>query len=272
LPDLTRRNYTGDTAISEAGEGRFEATITDNWLVGRGAHGGFLAGVTVRAMLAVAGHDRPMRSFTMHFMRPPTTGPITVTPVIERAGRSAVFLSARVGQDGRTVANALAALSSRFVDLAHEDSPAPKIAPPDELAGIPKGSGAAFLDNFDLRWGLGEEMFSGSDKALVGGWLRTDPPELLDTAMVATFMDTFPPAVFPLLGTEPLVAPTLDYTVHFRDEFPLKDAGPDDFYLGSFTSSLARDGFFEEDGRLWDGSGRLIAQSRQMALLLKPGD
>jgi hypothetical protein len=35
-----------------------------------------------------------------------------------------------------------------------------------------------------------------------------------------------------------------------------------------FRSGLAHDGFFEEDGELWSADGRLLAQCRQLALLL----
>jgi hypothetical protein len=35
-----------------------------------------------------------------------------------------------------------------------------------------------------------------------------------------------------------------------------------------FRSSLAGEGFFEEDGRLWAPDGTLLAHSRQLALTL----
>jgi acyl-CoA thioesterase len=59
-------------------------------------------------------------------------------------------------------------------------------------------------------------------------------------------------------------APTIDLTIHFRS--PLPAAGP--LLLGRFTNSYVRDGFFEEDGRLWSPDGTLVAQSRQLGLLL----
>jgi acyl-CoA thioesterase len=59
-------------------------------------------------------------------------------------------------------------------------------------------------------------------------------------------------------------APTIDLTVHFRSPLPL----PDSLLLGRFTSTLVRDGFFEEDGQLWAPDGSLVAQSRQLGLLL----
>ena len=56
---------------------------------------------------------------------------------------------------------------------------------------------------------------------------------------------------------------------------PLDDAGlatisAPHAYLLSFRSNTARHGFFEEDGELWSANGILLAQSRQLALLLDP--
>jgi hypothetical protein len=40
------------------------------------------------------------------------------------------------------------------------------------------------------------------------------------------------------------------------------------YLLGRFTNSYVRDGFFDEDGELWTPDGTLVAQSRQLGLLL----
>ena len=51
-------------------------------------------------------------------------------------------------------------------------------------------------------------------------------------------------------------------------ELPLPDAQPHDFYLAVFRTRTARDGFLEEDSEIWSRDGRLVAQSRQLGLLL----
>ena len=57
---------------------------------------------------------------------------------------------------------------------------------------------------------------------------------------------------------------------HDRPDAPLPGAAAvdDSLLLGRFASRLVRDGFFEEDGELWAPDGTLIAQSRQLALLI----
>ena len=42
----------------------------------------------------------------------------------------------------------------------------------------------------------------------------------------------------------------------------------DTLLLGRFRNSLVRDGFFDEDGELWLPDGTLVAQSRQLGLLI----
>jgi len=54
----------------------------------------------------------------------------------------------------------------------------------------------------------------------------------------------------------------------FQGPRPLPLPLPDEPLLGRFRSTLVRDGFFEEDGELWTPDGTLVAQSRQLGLLL----
>ena len=59
-------------------------------------------------------------------------------------------------------------------------------------------------------------------------------------------------------------APTIDLTIHFRAPLPLDGT----LLLGRFRTRLVRDGFFDEDGELWAPDGTLVAQSRQLGLLI----
>ena len=86
--------------------------------------------------------------------------------------------------------------------------------------------------------------------------------------MVALFADAYWPAPFATLP-EMRPAPTIDLTVHFRTALPLPAADdPHPFLLTRFASTTAQEGFFEEDGEVWTTDGTLVAQSRQLALLL----
>src|SRR6185369_7204551 len=117
-----------------------------------------------------------------------------------------------------------------------------------------------YLRNFEVRPALGDRPFTGSDRAEVGGWIRTADTHVADAPAVAAIMDAWVPSVFPR-ATSPVVCPTIELTVHFLGPLPVDGARAEDHYLARFRSSAARDGFFAEDGELWTPDGVLIAQS-----------
>ena len=94
-------------------------------------------------------------------------------------------------------------------------------------------------------------------------------PRPLDALLATALMDFWPPSMFNRIGAVTGV-PTVDLTVHLRAELPPADARDDDWYLVTFCSRLSAEGFAEEDGELWSRAGRLLAQSRQLALVLAP--
>jgi len=65
--------------------------------------------------------------------------------------------------------------------------------------------------------------------------------------------------------------PTIDLTIHFRAPEAAAIADPDAPVLGVFRSTDAAEGLIEEDGELWSPDGVLLAQSRQLALLVPVG-
>jgi acyl-CoA thioesterase len=63
-------------------------------------------------------------------------------------------------------------------------------------------------------------------------------------------------------------APTVDLTVHIRTPLPAPGMRPEDAVLVSFRTREVSQGLLEEDGEIWSRDGRLLAHSRQLALLL----
>lgn len=262
--------FTESTAVTRSHDGLYEANLDKAWWVFRGPHGGYLTAIILRAITAaVDSPDRAIRSFTTHFIAPPTEGPVQIVPKIERAGRSITYVSARLVQEGTTMATSLAALSRSWSGIDYDYAPAPEIAPPDQCTPTPSDSPMlpAFTRNFDVRWGIGPFPYSGEEDTTIGGWLRLIEPQVADAPAVACMLDAWAPAILPR-ATEPVVAPTIDITMHFRSPLPLDHAPEDGFHLFRMRSTLARDGLFEEDGELWAPDGTLIAQCRQLALAL----
>jgi acyl-CoA thioesterase len=262
--------FEADTAVADLGGGRFTAEMSERWWVGKGPNGGYVAAVILRAIQASASAERAPRSLTVHYQRAPLVGPVEIRVEVEREGGRVTFLSARMEQDGRVQATAQAVLSENWSDDGgFSELTMPDAGEPGKLRTIDPETRASrpnMLQNYRLRPALGEPAFSGGPP-YTGAWIRSREPRLLDAPLAAAFLDTWFPAPFVRLE-RPQGAPTIDYTVHFRSPLPPAGATPEDPYLVAFKSSIARHGFFEEDGELWSADGTLLAQSRQLALLL----
>ncbi len=268
MPETTR--FDRDTAVAPLGPGRFEGRVDEGWWIERGPNGGYVAAILLRALTAsLEDPARAPRSLTVHFTAAPAAGPVEITTRTEREGGSLTTLSGRMEQSGRLVALALAAFSRPRAGPEYADAVPPPVAQPQAIEPLVGSRGAAppLLERFDFRPAVGAHPFSGSKQALTGGWMRLSEPRTADPALATLLLDAWLPALFPRV-TEPVAAPTVDFTVHYRAPLPPSDARADDHLLGVFSSKVSAEGFWEEDGELWSPGGVLLAQSRQMALAL----
>jgi acyl-CoA thioesterase len=266
---MTESRFAIDTAVTHVGDGRFSARIDSGWWIMRGPNGGYVAAILLRALQIETGDpQRAPRSLTVHFLSPPEEGPIEIETRVERSGRSLSTVSARMTQQGRPIAQALCALSAPRPGRDLVELEMPDVLPPEQCPEIERR--IPIHDRYEVRWAYGDRPFSASDSALSGGWIRLREPRVADAPLVAAYSDSLPPSLFSVLadGESTRGVPTVDLTVHFRAALPLPDATPDEWTLAVFRSRYARDGFVEEDGELWSPSGRLLAQSRQLAVLL----
>jgi len=260
--------FDTDTAVWPGSEGGFETRIDPGWWVVSGPNGGYVAAILLRALaLAVGDPARAPRSLTVHYTSPPQAGPASIETRVERTGRSLTTVSGRLLQDGKLRALALGAFSTQREGPEFADARMPEVLPPERCGAWEKR--IEIHDRYEQRWAIGAPPFSGSERALAGGWIRLPEPRALDALAVAAFTDAFPPAVFSRLRDPALAGgvPTIDLTIHFRSALPVLEARPDGWLLAVFQSRMARGGFVEEDGEIWTRDGVLIAQSRQLALL-----
>jgi acyl-CoA thioesterase len=268
--------FERDTTIETVAPGHHRARLGDGWWIGPGPNGGYMAAVMLRAITAAANDPaRAPRSLTVHYVRRPARGVADVHTTIERAGRSLSTVSARLVQDGRVVAVAVAALSeARRVERSFALPPVrmPEAIPLARAAVWRAADGspaAGFHDRFEMRWAIPETPWSGSRTARSAAWIRLAEPRAIDAAVVALYADALPPAVFSVAREWEDVGPvpTVDLTVHFRAPLPLTGIATGDFLLCRFETRAVSEGFLEEDGEIWTADGRLVAQSRQLAIL-----
>lgn len=262
--------FERDTAVTPAGEGVWDVTISDRWAVPRGPNGGYIAALMLRALEAAVGDpDRAPRSLTLHYLRPPVPGqPARIHVSLERVGRTLTSLSARLIQEERPMVVALAAFAADFPTAIDYATPPPDVGlPPARLHTVTSAPG---IPEIALRTAMvpvfGPPDDQPAQEAVAGGWLRLAEPRVADAAALAFYVDAWLPAPFALLKA-PVPAPTIDLTIHFRTRLPYPGMVADAPVLARFSSTTSHGGYFEEDGTIWAPDGTLLAQSRQLALL-----
>jgi acyl-CoA thioesterase len=277
--------FDRDTAIrlqSRSNDGApgtaFAAEVSPDWRAGRGPHGGYIAAMLLRALIAaIDDPTRAPRSLTIHYARAPQPGPVSILVVIERQGRSLSTLSARMEQDGKLIALALAAFSVPWSAPEILELPLPEVGapdPPDRSSGPLFKGAPPFTRHILVQPRIGAVPFTGSDHPMeLGSWLGLREPRAIDAISLAFFADAlFSPPFIRL--TEPATTPTVDLTVHFRKPLPaaVGDAPAEpELCFARFRSGLVQDGFFEEDGVIWAADGTVLAQSRQLGIVMPLG-
>ena len=261
--------FDDDIALEPGANGVLDGEIAPGWHTPRGPLGGYVMAIVLNGMIRAVDDDaRQPRSLTVHFLRPPRDGPVAVAPTVERSGRTMTNVTARLVQDDKLIALAVAAFGTAWEGPLLDDAPIPDVAGPDpdrpSAADLRDGRPRpAFTERLTMQHRFGDPPFSSSAHGETGGWLGLREQRPLDAAAIVVLADAWFPAPWPRLK-DLAPAPTIDLTVHFRAPLPL----PDGILLGRFRSRLVRDGFFEEDGELWAEDGTLVAQSRQLGLLM----
>jgi acyl-CoA thioesterase len=265
--------FDDDTAATELAEGAWQLDITPRWNIGTNPNGGYLLAALAQPLRHIAARQgKPdLLTITAHYLRPTSVGVADVTVEPVRSGRRHVHLAARLVQDTERV-RALAAfgdLTEATAKPALARGEPPDLPPPDECVGrtAPGGPGdgpPSMMHRFESRFAPDTPWMAGrvSEETVITGWIRFADGRPPDVASLPLFADAFPPAIFALGPTG--WVPTVELTVHVR-------ARPVPGWLRCrFETRFVAGGYLEEDGEVWDDAGRLVAQSRQLALLLGP--
>jgi acyl-CoA thioesterase len=257
---------------------RFTGTFSDRWFIDRALHGGHVIAAMVRAVeAAVADPTRSIRSLTNHYVLPAKAGSFHIDVTIERSGRTLTNVSARLMQQGQTVALALAAHGGPWESYDWDHTEMPRVPAPEDCPDLWEGTGGFtnLHKNWQYRLAMGPAMRSGKitdtarTESTSGGWVRLAEPRPVDAAIAAALTDTWVPLPFTYIDdAHPIIFPTIELTVHFLDALPLPgDTGEDPCFVWHRIDT-SRLGFVVQDTEVWTRSGRLIARGRQNALLI----
>jgi hypothetical protein len=259
--DATHVDPDGSTSI-EAG-----------WDIGGNANGGFLLALVANHMRAVAGRVDPI-TVTGHYLAPGSPGPVQIATEVVKAGKRFATVSATMRRDGRPMLQVL----GTFGDVTDRDASGPdfemtamsppELPPMQDCERRANSQGAVsvpMMAHLDVRLRPQDVGFVTGRRSGVGeiaGWFAFADGRPIDTLALLLVCDALPPAVFNLDLPSGWV-PTIEYTVHVRG---VPTPGP---LRCVFRTRLVSDGFLEEDGEVWDADDRLVAMSRQLALLAR---
>lgn len=256
--------FAAATAVEPAGDGVWQAEIVSGWDIAGNANGGYLLAIAARAASEACGRPDPV-SVTAHYLTPAKPGPVTVAASVLKEGKRFSTVSATMSSGERPVAAILGSFSELGTDRAPErvESAPPDLPLPEHCVPVEPTETfpPPFVGRVELR--LHPEMARFAEVPglpRVSGWFRLRDEEPIDTLALLVAVDSFPPTVF--FSALPIAwVPTLELTAHVR-------ARPAAGWLRcTFTTRFITGGFLEEDGELWDSTGRLVAQSRQLALV-----
>jgi acyl-CoA thioesterase len=242
----------------------FEAHLDRAWWVAdSGPWGGYVAALLTKA-IGEAVPELPVVSLTVHFLRRFREGAAQVTVDVEALGRRVGHVVARLAQDGRAGAVALATLGHNPQEDFVTDFPRPEAPPPDEVRRRAESS-HPYMQHLDVRPTVLVRPWSGDNDGTLAGWIRLVEPRPLDLPLLAALPDGWMPGTWARLqNTSGKV--TVDLTTHFR-----ADLGPGDdgwWFVRVRTRHVER-GFADEECEVWGGDGRLLSQTRQLVLLAR---
>src|SRR5215207_5479345 len=258
-----------DTAVTRVADGRWSAQIDPGWSsIGGAPNGGYTLSVALAAATQAVPGTEPL-STSVHFVKPAVPGPAEIEVELVKRGRLKSTVSARLSQDGSERLRVLATCADRAaLGWPAEFAPQrPQIPGPEDCQAPPVAAGAeaTIAARFDYRVTPQTRWVTGtkSGQARLDGCIRFADGREPDLAALPLFVDAFPPAIYEV--ADAVLVPTLDFTVHLRRR-------PAPGWLQARLETRALDGgIIDEDGELWDSAGRLVATSRQLALVLPFG-
>jgi hypothetical protein len=266
--DSVPASFETATAVRRADGGGIVADLDPGWDVGGNIlNGGYLLAVIGRAAVLDSPHPHPV-AVSASYLRATGPGSATLTVTPGPAGRtlahSSVVLS---GADGPTL-SAQVTTATLGSEPPVYSRPMPDVPPVEECLSAQAGDDLGGhpvpevglrrrvqtrLDPATAGWAVGRP----SGEPVMRGWVRLTDGSAPDPYSLLLFADVLPPTSWSigLMGW----APTVQLQVLVR---ALPAPG---WCLVEASASEVADGWLDEDYRIWDSTGRLVAQSRQLA-------
>ena len=271
--DPARSAFDLATAVTAGEGGVLGAVLDPGWDVGGGVlNGGYLLAVAARAAVLGSPHPHPV-ALSASYLRAPAAGPAALTVVPGAAGRTLAHSQVTLADAGGPALTANVTTATLGDDDPAYTRPRPDVPPVEECLSVAEHRGLVpagvpvpglslrvdtRLDPATAGWAFGRP----SGEPVLRAWMRFSDGRAPDPLALLLFADALPPTSFALgdLGW----APTVQLQVLVR---ALPAPG---WCLVEARSSEIAGGWVDEDYRIWDATGRLVAQSRQLARSPRP--
>ncbi|WP_232661929.1 thioesterase family protein [Pseudonocardia sp. TRM90224] len=256
-----------DTRLTPASDGVFEGSLSDRWnALGGIVNGGYSVAVCLQALRAVLPHPDPLTVSTF-FLGRCAPGPVELRTDVAKRGRRVSTGEARMIRNGAEVVRTVAS----FTDLGAWNGPSavlatlPDLPDPetaiDPMAGV-RLPGVTITDRVEFRYarlpGWRRGRPSGDPSAEF--WIRFTGGRDATVFDLPMLVDAAAPVVLDVAGV--VGSATVELTTHVR-------AAPAPGWLAFRAATrYVGGGFHEEDVEIWDSRGELVAQSRQLAVVL----
>ncbi len=267
-----------DTAVTEIGDGLYEATPSTDWEIW-GPMGGYVAAMALRAAGAATEHARPT-SFSCHYLNVARFEPVQLRVKARKTGRAAASHRVEMSQDGRPILDAMVWSTTEGDGLEHDETVPPDVPGPDDLPSIDELLPAdaeppfAFWRNLDAKPIHFEVDWppSGPRPAVWQEWLRFIPTATFDDpwadavrSVILVDLPSWPSAHRPHAWQQPpFVAPTLDLNVAFH-----QPTSNHEWLLCDGSAPISTGGQFGWTARVWSPGGALHASGGGQCLYRK---
>ena len=265
-PSGPARMSLAAVSLENCGPNRTMAELPESWTALQGVHGGFVAGLAVRAaQLTLDDPTRALRAATIGFLRGTRVGPCQFDVEVLRLGRALAACAVRVSQDDADVCVARLHFSPPWDGLSFSDVVAPLDAAPPDCVPFEGNGLVRHFTSVDAYLDPATTMFSGAGQARLRAWVRPKGGDVVDAPWLTMLGDYLPPAVF--ARTEgPSRAVSVEYAVQLHTSaLPLHLADGERLTLQAHAFHAA-EGFAVEDGHIWAPDGTLLATCRQTRL------
>ena len=246
----------------------YEGALNEHWTIGPKVHGGAMVALCANAArTAFARPGQQPVAVSVNFLSAPDPGPMRLETTLRKRGRRITVADVELVQGDRTAVHAVVTLGEPEHEAAPLLSLNPVVdlmspEPPDHVAPIGPGHPSAGLVNLgegcDIRPLLSTQRPAADGRPpLFQMWAR--PREVAPDPLFALLCgDLSAPVTFAVDRTG--WAPTVQFTAYLR-------ALPVDGWLRVICTcvEIGQD-WFDEDHTVVDAAGRIVVQSRQLAL------